>query len=227
MPGSLGQPVIILPLLSLWSHQKGSYKQQKLILLWICSELQPAKQLVYCICHWSCPQGKSYTRQELLCALSCMYKAWLHENYRVPWCRQVHERHHYYFSNYIGFLEMYLFVPLNYLFSLFLYQKTKHSCLRKSCPSFIDTGQAQHLKITSKKTWDWAQMTKVRLHCLEKHHWIQYLGFKNMSFNISQVQDVSPCISWILITATKLLIQAEPFLDGFEINLKEIKLNTI
>lgn len=43
---------------------------------------------------------------------------------------------------------------------------------------------------------------------------------------MSQVQYVSTWIGWILITATKLLIQPEPFLDGFEISLQEIKLNT-
>lgn len=39
-----------------------------------------------------CP-GRSLTRQELLCVLTCMHKAWLDENYRLPWCREVYERH--------------------------------------------------------------------------------------------------------------------------------------
>lgn len=120
------------------------------------------------------------------------------------------------------------FCSLKWLAFTFSSSETKHSCLCKFCPSFIDPGgQTQHLKITSKKTWNWAQMTKVGLHCLEKDHWIFYLGFMNMNFNISQVQYVSTCIRWILITATKLLTLPEPFLDDFEINLKEIKLHMI
>ena len=115
MLGRLGQPVIFLPLLSLCSHQKESYKQQKLILLWILlwAATSQAISLLYVSLEPS--WGKSYTRRELLCALSCMRKAGLNENCSLSWCRQVYERLHYYFSDYIGVLEMYLFFSLKWL----------------------------------------------------------------------------------------------------------------
>lgn len=63
-------------------------------------------------------------------------------------------------------------------------------------------------------------MTKVRIDCLKE-------DFKNMNLSMSQVHYVLTYIRQIVITVTKLLTQPEIFLDGFDINLKEMKLNKI
>ena len=109
MPGSLSQPVIFLPFLSLCLHQN-KLQTAKLILvrilLWaatsqritvlyeslqdVLGEVLPGN---YCIAGVTERHpGRSPTRWELLCAVTCMCKAWLSENYRLLWCRRVYER---------------------------------------------------------------------------------------------------------------------------------------
>lgn len=129
MPGSLSQPVILLPLLSFCLHQKESYKQQQLILLWIAL--------------WAAAsQGITLLYVSLW---DIMGEALQGENYSVCWPVRIRRDSmkitggldagqfmndiHYYFLNYMGFLEMYLIVSLHELFSRFLHWKTEHFCL--------------------------------------------------------------------------------------------------
>lgn len=134
---SLGQPVIFLPLLSLCSHQKESYKQQKLILLWILLWAATSQGISLLYVSLESSWGKVLHEARITLCAELYVEGLTQWKLQLPWCGQVYERHHYYFSNYTGFLEMYLFVPLNDLFSLFVHQKTKHSCVCKLHESFI------------------------------------------------------------------------------------------
>lgn len=129
MPGSLSQPVIFLPLLSFCLHQKESYKQQQLILPWILLSAATSQgiTLLY-VSLWGILgevlRGENYS----VCWLVCIRR----DSMKITGCLdagQFMNDIHYYFSNYIGFLEMYLIVSLDELFSRFLHWKTEHFCL--------------------------------------------------------------------------------------------------
>lgn len=138
-----------MPLISFCLHQKESYKQQQLILLWILllAATSQGITLLY-VSLGEVLRGENYS--------VCWPVRIRRDSVKITGCLdagQFRKDIHYYFLNYIGFLEMYLLVSLDELFSLFLHWKTEHFCLWKWCSLFIDMGgQIQHVKITSKKT---------------------------------------------------------------------------
>ena len=115
MLGSLSQPVILLPLLSFCFHQKESYKQQKLILLWILLGAAASQGIIPLLLSlWDVLgevlPGEGYS----VCWPGCMR----HDSVKIAGCldaAQFMKDIHYYFSNYIGFLEMYLIVFLEWV----------------------------------------------------------------------------------------------------------------
>lgn len=117
-------------------HQKKSYKQQQLTLLWILLSAAASQgfTLLY-VSLWDILGevlwGKNYS---VYCSVRIR-----RDSMKITGCLdagQFMNDIHYYFSNYIGFLEMYFTVSLHELFSLFLHWKTTF-LLMKIAISFL------------------------------------------------------------------------------------------
>lgn len=123
-------------------------------------------------------QGENYS----VCWPACIR----HDSMKITGCLDADKfmkGTHYYFSNYIGFLEMYLTVCLEWAVFTFSSSGNKPFLLTWTV-FFIDIErQTQHLKITSKKKnvglssddESWNRLFKRRLLCL---------GCKNISLNL-------------------------------------------
>lgn len=163
MPGSLSQPVIFSLLICPLPPSKQVINSKNWSWYGFCSEIQPARELLYYMSHCKTSWEKSYqgitVLQESL--KDILGEVLPGENYCVQWpvaqgltqwklqaalmADEFMKDLHYYFSNNIEFLETYLFiVSLEQVVCTFSSsQKTKQSCLCELCSLFIGH---KHLK---------------------------------------------------------------------------------